>query len=405
MRIAIPYLFFIIFILISCRETPKKEILMVKSMLSPAGAGSKFPFLYSGSDKTIMSWIESKSDSVILLKYSEFNGNSWGEAKEIVQGADWFVNWADFPAIVEHNGHVLSHILQKSSPETFSYDIKLNVLPNGGSDWQTKLPLHTDNTKTEHGFVTLLPYKENSFFATWLDGRNTENGGEHEHHGSMTLRAAEVTATGDILEEAELDARTCDCCQTTAAITKNGPVVLYRDRSEEEIRDISVVRYINGKWTAPQTIHNDNWQIRGCPVNGPKAAALDNTLAVAWFTAAGEIPKVNVIFSTDGGEYFDSGITLSENQTLGRVDIALLDHNTALVSYMETSEGTTRLMAVKVNRSRVISKPIIVSEMDATRSSGFPQMELVNNKLLFAWTDVSGAESEIKMVYVLVNEF
>ncbi len=405
MRTAVPYLFLIIFILISCREAPKKEIPIVQSMLSPAGAGSKFPFLYSGSDKTMMSWIEPKSDSLMLLKYAQFNGNSWGEAKEIVRGADWFVNWADFPAIVEHNGHVLSHILKKSSPETFSYDVKLNILPKGESDWQTKLPLHTDSTQTEHGFVTLLPYRENSFFATWLDGRNTSQGGEHEHHGAMTVRAAEVLATGKIREEAELDTRTCDCCQTTAAITKNGPVVVYRDRSEEEVRDISIVRYVDGKWTAPKTIHNDQWQINGCPVNGPKAAVLDNTMAVAWFTAAGEIPKVKVIFSADGGEHFDAAITISESQTLGRVDIALLDFSTAVVSYMETVEGSTYLMAVKVNRSGVISKPLVISEMDAARSSGFPQMELVGDKLFFAWTDVSGVQPKIKTAYVMVKEF
>lgn len=405
MRKILPYIILAICTMITCRKNPKGETPIVHILISPAGAGSKFPFLYNGSNKTIMSWIEPKGDSLMLLKYSEFDGDAWGEAKEIVRGADWFVNWADFPAIADNNGYLLSHILQKSSSGTYSYDVKLNLLPKGERQWQTQLPLHTDNTPTEHGFVTLLPYKENSFFVTWLDGRNTMQGGEHEHHGAMTVRAAEVTSTGEISKEWELDTRTCDCCQTTAAITKNGPVVLYRDRSAEEVRDISIVRYVDGKWTSPKTIHNDDWKIKGCPVNGPKAAALDNTLAVAWFTAAGEIPKVNMVFSADGGEHFDTAITLSENKTLGRVDIVLLDPNTAVVSYLETLEGTTRLMAVKVNRSGVISKPMVISEMDAARSSGFPQMELVEDKLLFAWTDVSGSESEIKMAYVRVNEF
>ncbi len=405
MRKILPFIILVICTMITCRKTSKEEIPIVHTLISPAGEGAKFPFLYSGSDKTLMCWMEPKGDSLILLKYSEFDGDVWGEAKEVVQGADWFVNWADFPAIADNNGYLLSHILQKSTSGTYSYDVKLNLLPKGEDYWQTQLPLHTDNTTTEHGFVTLLPYKESSFFVTWLDGRNTMQGGEHEHHGAMTVRAAEVLATGEISEEWELDTRTCDCCQTTAAITKNGPVVLYRDRSDAEVRDISIVRYVDGQWTAPKTIHKDQWQINGCPVNGPKAAVLDNTLAVAWFTAAGEIPKVKVIFSTDGGEHFDAAMTLSESQTLGRVDIALLDNDTAVVSYMEAADDITQLKAVKVNRAGAISKPIVISEMDASRSSGFPQMELVNDKLIFAWTDVSGADSEIKMAYLMVNEF
>ena len=107
----------------------------------------------------------------------------------------------------------------------------------------------------------------------------------------MTLRAAIVSERGEVSKDILLDNRSCDCCQTTAAITTNGPVVIYRDRSEEEIRDISIVRQVEGKWTAPKVIHSDNWQINGCPVNGPKVASLGNNLAVAWFTAAGDQPK------------------------------------------------------------------------------------------------------------------
>ena len=43
-------------------------------------------------------------------------------------------------------------------------------------------------------------------------------------------------------ERAVLDARACDCCQTDAAMTSAGPVVVYRNRTEEEIRDIYIAR-------------------------------------------------------------------------------------------------------------------------------------------------------------------
>ena len=51
-------------------------------------------------------------------------------------------------------------------------------------------------------------------------------------------------------------------------MTADGPVVVYRDRSEQEIRDISIVRLHDGKWSQPSSVFEDNWKINGCPVNG-----------------------------------------------------------------------------------------------------------------------------------------
>jgi len=401
---AIASIFLLLIVLISCKEEPKKEVVSLQALVSPSGPNSSLPHLFSNSNKTLLSWVETVGDSLTILKYSELKGDAWEVPQEIITGNDWFVNWADFPAIVEHNGNLLSHVLKKSSEGTYSYDVKLNVLPQGELQWRTNLPLHTDNTPTEHGFVTLLPYKSNSFFVTWLDGRNTEEK-EEEERGAMTIRAAEVSPTGEISNEMELDSRTCDCCQTTAAITKNGPVVIYRDRSEDEIRDISIVRNIAGEWSEPKTIHDDTWKINGCPVNGPKAAAIDNTLAIAWFTATNEKPQVKVVFSSDGGENFDKPIAVGDLNSMGRVDITLLDSNTAVVSYMESKDDSARLKAVKVNRAGAFSKAITITDLDASRKTGFPQMEIVAGNLLFAWSEIVNEKSFIQTAYLSIDSF
>ena len=52
----------------------------------------------------------------------------------------------------------------------------------------------------------------------------------------MTLRAASINNNNQILEEYLLDARVCDCCQTDVAMTQDGPIVIYRDRSEDLVR-------------------------------------------------------------------------------------------------------------------------------------------------------------------------
>jgi sorbitol-specific phosphotransferase system component IIA len=73
----------------------------------------------------------------------------------------------------------------------------------------------------------------------------------------------------------------CECCQTLAAVTSEGVIIAYRDRSPSEVRDIYYVRRQNGAWSALQAIHEDGWEITACSVNGPSVAADGSRVALA----------------------------------------------------------------------------------------------------------------------------
>jgi hypothetical protein len=409
---------FVFLSVVSCKKEKEKEKEIVESIVkaesvvkfieSPASNNSKQPFLFSSENTLFMSWTQKMNDSLYALKYSELNNNKWKQPVEINKGSNWFVNWADFPAIAENNGNLITHFLQKSDPATFAYDVHLQLSNTKGSDWNTDFVLHTDNTKTEHGFVTLLPYKEDAFFVTWLDGRNT-GGEDHrdavDSKSAMNVRAATVLPTGKVINDILVDAKTCDCCQTSAAITSNGPIIVYRDRSDEEVRDIYISRLLDGRWTTPKSINNDNWVINGCPVNGPKADSYKNTLVVAWFTAANNIPKVNVIFSDDNGENFDVPIQIDNNNPIGRVDVALLGEQNALVSWMESTEDGAEIKVIKVSKNDKKHTPIVITSLLASRTSGFPQIEVVNNTVYIAWNDKIDNQLTIKMASVLLDAF
>jgi len=384
------YILFLALIGIAC--SPKKnsdeQTPEVKIIVSPSTMQSGEPFLFTDDDSTVyVSWIE-KSNDVAIFKFSSLHNDRWTEPMIIASDSTWFVNWADYPMIATNGKQFMAYFLNKSGKGTYAYDVKLTSSDDSGRSWLTAQTLNDDKKEAEHGFVTLLPYGDN-FFVTWLDGRNTVMEGmadmkEHEeHHGSMSLRAAIVDSKGNKLNEWELDNKTCDCCQTSAAITANGPVVVYRDRSDEEIRDMSIVRLIGDTWTEPKTIHQDQWKIAGCPVNGPRVAADENNLAVAWFSAAMDTSKVNVIFSVDGGATFGKPIRIDEGEAIGRVDIVMIDGQSAMVSWMEG----TMIKAAKVHSDGKKESSIIIASSSESRSSGFPQMTKSGNKVVFAWTD------------------
>src|SRR5690606_12130829 len=116
-------------------------------------------------------------------------------------------------------------------------------------------------------------------------------------------------------------------------------VVFYRDRSESEIRDMHVVRRSDGEWTSPVPVHDDGWAINACPVNGPAAAAHGNSVAVAWFTAAQDSPRVLVAFSEDAGVNWAPPLRLDGGDPVGRVDLVLDDAGVAYVSWLENTAG------------------------------------------------------------------
>ncbi|MEP2280091.1 hypothetical protein [Maribacter sp.] len=410
MRITINsfFLFVALGLLMGCKEeskTPKQEapVVIVEEMKSPAAASSALPHLMSNKDVTLLSWVETSNDTLATMRYSELVDGEWQEAQNILSGTDWFVNWADYPMITENKGSLWSHILKKSTEGTYSYDIKISVKPKDATVWKTDIPLHTDGTPTEHGFVSIVPYN-NNFFVNWLDGRNTEEN-EAGERGAMILRGGVVSTTGELLQEYELDARTCDCCQTTSAITENGPVVIYRDRSANEIRDISIVRQVKGEWTTPKVIHEDDWQIKGCPVNGPKVDALGNNLVVAWFTGASKKQKVQIAFSSDGGAEFTEPFIVAEGTIMGRVDVLWMDEDNAVVSWMEANDKTALFNALVVNKNGTVSKSQLVTEMADSRKSGFPQMEIVEETLYFAWTEQVGAVTQVRTAKMDVDSF
>tara|TARA_B100001059_G_C17800441_1_gene565832 strand:+ start:677 stop:1894 length:1218 start_codon:yes stop_codon:yes gene_type:complete len=368
----------------------------------------EIPFLYQNSNaqpslvsrdgSLSLSWISSNAEKEATLNFSQFKDGKWIDPQTIANGSDWFVNWADFPSHAINGDLILTSYLKKSASETYTYDIFLSLQKISGGKIKKDFVLHDDGVVAEHGFVSIIPNNNKGFFITWLDGRNTIEKELDEHHKPMTIRFAEITNHGDIINENELDSATCDCCQTSIANTNKGPVVVYRDRSEKEVRDIYIVRKINDNWEAPTPVNNDGWIINGCPVNGPKVAFYSNNLAVSWFTVSNEKPIVKLSFSKSNGASFGNPIKVNDHDAIGRVDVAFLDGQEVLVSYIEGDDVGTYLRIKKVSIDGKVSAPITISKIDGGRNTGVPQLEIFDNQVFMVWTVFEDGKNQLKTI-------
>ncbi len=350
---------------------------------SPAAAGSGEPNLSTAPDgRVLLSWIEAE-DSGHALRFAVLADSAWSEPRTIAQGADWFVNWADFPALIElSDGSLAAHWLQRSGAGAYAYDIRIARSTNGGATWSAPITPHRDSTAAEHGFVTLYDAGVGGLGVVWLDGRRYAAGDEQ-----MTLRHAVIDAEGVLGEEAEIDARVCDCCQTTVAQTADGIVVFFRDRSGDEIRDIAAASLTAGEWSTPRRVHPDDWQLDACPVNGPKADARGDDIALAWFTAPADDARVHVAFSRDGGATFGDAIRVDDGSPSGRVDLVLLEDGTAVVSWLERVEGEAEIRLRRVAANGTMSESSTLTRTGAERASGFPRIARSGSRLVLAWTE------------------
>ena len=386
-------------------ETPvasgTASALTIEASESPAPAGAAEPFLSTAKNGDILlSWLEPVAGTKKhALRFSRFAGGAWSEPRTIVERDDLFVNWADFPSIVADGSETMfAHWLQKSGGDTYSYDVRMATSRDGGATWGESFLLNRDGKQSEHGFVTLLGL-ESGIAATWLDGRNMMPG-HGDHAGDMTLRYAHVDAKGALTDEVELDTRTCECCTTGMTMTPDGPVIVYRDRSAEEIRDIAFVSRNASGWSEPATLHQDGWKIAGCPVNGPQVDAAGTRIAAAWFTAAEGKSHVYAAWSDDGGRSFGAPVILDDGRPLGRVDVVMLDETRALVTWLEQTADAAEIRARIVPFGGTAAPSQKIADSGSARGSGFARITRSGNDVWFAWTATEGESKQVRLARI-----
>lgn len=370
-----------------------------RAVVSPAQPRSGMPNFGRGPDGTLfMSWVERGDSGMVTLLCAEREPDGWSRPIRVAGGDDWFVNWADVPAIgVGDEGNMLAGWPQKVGAGTYAYDVRFTTTTDGGHAWSEAFPAHGDRSETEHGFLSLEPIAPDRFVGVWLDGREMVR-----DDGPMTLRAAIFDADGSVSDGQLLDDMVCECCPTSVAVTGNGTVVaVYRDRSDTELRNTGVVRYHNGSWSSPQIIHNDNWEIAGCPVNGPAVAARGSRVAVAWFTmGADDQPRVLAAFSFDHGETFGAPVRIDHGDAEGRVDITFADDASVIISWLELANPTTtQLMVRHVGVDGMMSRSTRIAHFEAGRACGMPKLETTGREVVVAWTDPSG-HSRVKTAVI-----
>ena len=364
---------------------------------SIGAAGSMAPSISRGHDDSIvMSWIEPSGEGH-ALQFVVLGDDGWGEQRTVTSGEDWFVNWADFPSVVPVSNDLWgAHWLVRQPAGGYAYDVHLSLSHDQGDTWSESMLAHTDNTESEHGFVSIYP-QDDGFGFVYLDGRKQVNEyTEDPNETGMTLRAATVNSEGKLLNQQLVDSLICDCCQTDIAMTAEGPVAIYRNRTKDEIRDIYVTRNVNGQWTEGMSINDDYWEIPGCPVNGPEIFARGDNVVAAWFTAANGSPKVKFARSTNAGRTFSAQLDIADGKTMGHIGMTVdLNGDAWIVSQSPAGDGEVTLTLRRVSAGGQLSPMHTFTAKGDVAAFSVPQIAAQDDRLILAWTQGEYGETRI----------
>ncbi len=348
----------------------------------PSPPGSLAPALSRVGEEFGLTWLDPSprhshpggEPRTYSLRFARLVGGAWTAPVTVVSGNDFFLGWADVPSVSEEGPRrMLAHWSIQAGE---SVEIGLARSGDAGKTWKRLSAEASGHRPRERSFLSLLPDR-NGLRAAWL---------EKESKGDATsLRAGFI---GDALSGSEVvDPRVCDCCQVSSALTAQGPLLAYRDRSAEEIRDISVARATAAGWSAPSSVAKDNWKIEGCPVNGPAAASSGRFVAVAWFTVGEDTPPVQVAFSADSGATFGKAILVDGTRPLGRVGVVLDDNGDAIVSWAATGGSSPTIRLRRVSPVGRLGEPIVVSPTSVNRSNGVPNLVKIGKTLGICWLE------------------
>jgi hypothetical protein len=366
-------------------STTRQEHVRSSMIDPPAGAGAMAPQLRSDGDSVLATWLEPDGDAHRLM-WSQWKAGAWTSPHVIAAGSSILANWADVPSIVRRgDGGFVASWAEKHEGNADASDAGVARSADGVT-WSRFGPLHDDRTPTEHGFVSLVA-ENGGVRALWLDGRETA------HKGPTTLRTAMVGET--VGASTVVDERVCDCCSTAAATSQNAVLVAYRDRSNDEIRDIAVARADAATWSSASVAHDD-WKIEGCPVNGPSIAADGDRVVVAWYTFAGNVHRVRAALSSDGGRTFSTPIDVAtgaaERALLGRVGVVLDRDGSAIVSWVAVNGAHAALLLRRVRADRHESRETAVAQMSPDRDAGVPRIARDGTALVVMWTETGSAK-------------
>lgn len=360
------------------------QTIKLEPIANPAPQGSIEAHWGLASDNSpLLSWIESMNGSH-SLRYSIRRNGQWTEPRTIVANRSFFRQPAESPSVIGFpNGALLAEWVETAEAASEAEYIYISPSKDG-VQWTAPVMANRDKSPVQHALVSVAASGNQEASLIWLEALKGED-------DPSQLKRTIVSSDGKVVKEEVLEPDVCTCCPTSIVKTARGLLVAYRGHTPKDIRDINIERFENGRWLPAKILNPDRWEINACPVNGASAAARGDRVAIAWYTEGDDKPRVQLVFSSDGGATFGKPILMNTGNALGHASAALTDDGGAFVSWIEEGEKSARVLARFVPASGAAGPVTQVAE-GSLQSLGYPRLLDAGKETWIAWGNSANAK-------------
>jgi hypothetical protein len=381
-----------ILLLISIGTVTLAQTIRIEPVANPSPMVSLEAHWSTAQDGSpLLSWIEPLKGGSYALRYAVHRGNLWSEPRTIVANRHFFRQPAESPSVISFpDGALLAEWVEIPVESSEAEYIYVSA-SRDGVQWTAPVMANRDRGPVQHALVSMVASGNQEASLIWLEALNGED-------QPSRLKRTVVSSGGRVLSEELLESDVCTCCPTSIVRTLRGLLAVYRGHTPQDIRDIVIKRFENGRWLPSKILNPDKWQINACPVNGASASANGDRVAIAWYTEADDKPRVQLIFSSDSGAAFSKPIVVSNGYALGHASAALNGDGGAFVSWMEEGDKSSTVFARFVSASGAAGPAVKIAD-GSTQSLGYPRLLQAGKETWIAWgNSASGKVQTARLV-------
>jgi hypothetical protein len=381
----------------------------------------------------VIAWGAATTDGAtdVYAAVSQDGGRTFGGPSRVNGGTDLANLSGEQPpriALVRRAGTVPTIIVVWTAKTPTGTRLLTARSDDGGKSFKAAAPVPGADAPGNRGWESVVAGRDGSILAMWLDHRDTApktgaSSMDHSQHQHVTsgenkpdgVARAQLSqlffANLAHADSAHSVARgVCYCCKTALTSDTSGRVyTAWRHVYDGNVRDIAFSQSADGgrTFTTPVRISHDNWQLDGCPENGP-AIAVDSSqrIHVVWPTlvpgaTSASPPSLGLFYasSTDGVRFTDR----QQIPTRGvprHAQIALGSRDRITIAWDEQSGGKRNIAIARATAdpsgTPTFSRQSIVDDAPGA----YPFVATVDTATIVGWTSGVSGQTVIRVTEV-----
>jgi len=381
----------------------------VASVLSVPGAANATPSIAASGDRVVVAWgarVESGATDVYIATSTDA-GRTFSTPVRVNDTPGIARLGGELPPRIALAGDVITVVWTSRANGTA---IRLSRSNDFGRSFGPSRELQKSGAPGDRGWPATAADTGGIVHTVWLDHRGmvTNSQPHHGHDASASARSEGVTMAqksalyyAGAEGEREITKGVCYCCKTAMAAGNDGTLyAAWRQVYPGNIRDIAFTLSRDGGRTfaPPVRVSDDEWQLEGCPDDGPALAVDGRRMAhIVWptVTASPEPHKAVFYATTTDGRTFTPRLRVSPiGRNTAHPQIAIDADGGVWVLWDEIVSGRRVVFAAAREASGAFSAPRMLSG-DATAAS-YPVAAIVKGTLVAA--SVEGGPSDSRIV-------